>query len=79
MNPLYVSDLASHASLRADDGLAANLGDGKEADDRTNRPENQTNPALFAAPHTLTADFKGNLRVAEFPLDVPRKFKHTSA
>ncbi len=37
--------------LAADDLLAAQLGDGKEANGRTNRPVNQTNPALFAAPH----------------------------
>jgi hypothetical protein len=27
------------------------LGDGKEADCETNRPHDQTDPALFAAPH----------------------------
>jgi hypothetical protein len=36
--------------LAADDLLAAQLGDGKEADCTTNRPLGQTNPALFAAP-----------------------------
>ena len=45
---------ASRVSERdANDRLAAQLGDGKETDDATNRPESQTNPALFAAPHAF--------------------------
>ena len=36
--------------LAADEPLAPRLGDGKEADCTTNRPLDQTNPALFAAP-----------------------------
>lgn len=65
-NYFYIRDLASRATgVRAHDGLAANLGDGKEANGKTNRPVNQTNPALFAAPHSLTVDSKGNLGVVE--------------
>jgi hypothetical protein len=61
-NNLYVPDLASRVTtLDADDQLATHLGDGKEADGKTNRPEYQTNPALFAAPHALTVDSKGDL------------------
>jgi hypothetical protein len=64
---LYIPNLASRATnLDADNNLAAQLGDGKEADCKTNRPDCQTDPALFAAPHALTADSKRRLR----------KFKH---
>jgi len=37
----------------AEDNLASQLGDGKETDSMTNRPDHQTNPALFAAPHAF--------------------------
>jgi hypothetical protein len=61
-NYLYFPDVASRVTiLDADAQLAAYLGDGKEADGKTNRPEYQTNPALFAAPHALTVDSKGDL------------------
>ena len=53
--PKYISDLARRAMVpNAEDNLAAQLGDGKETDGKTNRPDNQTNPALFAAPHAFT-------------------------
>jgi hypothetical protein len=55
------------------------LGDGKEADGKTNRPENQTNPALFAAPHFLTVDSKGDLDVEWISFGCPRKFNHAQA
>ena len=55
----YTPDLARRESLLdAQDAVAMNLGDGKEADCKTNRPDNQTNPALFAAPHGLCADVR---------------------
>lgn len=78
---LFIPDLASRVTiLDADDGVAAQLGDGKEADGKTNRPDNQTNPALFAAPHALTVDSKGNFYVLEWiPTGRPRKFKHVPA
>jgi hypothetical protein len=80
-NYLYIPDLASRVTiLDADDELATYLGDGKEANGKTNRPENQTNPALFAAPHALTVDSKGDLYVVEWiSFGRPRKFKHTPA
>jgi hypothetical protein len=66
--------------LDADDKLAAHLGDGKEADDKTNRPANQTNPALFAAPHALTVDSKGDFSVVKWiSFGRPRKFKNVPA
>jgi hypothetical protein len=51
-----ISDLASRVAVtNADDNLATQLGDGKETDSMTNRPDDQTDPALFAAPHAFTA------------------------
>ncbi len=38
------------STLDTDDYRAAQLGDGKETDDTTNRPESQTNHELFAEP-----------------------------
>jgi len=75
------ADLASRvAVLHAEDNLAAQLGDGRETDSMTNRPDNQTNPALFAAPHALSMDSKGNLREVEWiPLGRSRKFKQSLA
>jgi hypothetical protein len=53
--PKLISDLASRAVIPdADDNLASQLGDGKETDSMTNRPDYQTDPALFAAPHAFT-------------------------
>jgi peptidylamidoglycolate lyase len=78
---LYIPDLASRVTiLDADDNLASQLGDGKETDGKTNRPDNQTNPALFAAPHALTVDSQGNIYVVEWiSTGRPRKFKHVPA
>jgi peptidylamidoglycolate lyase len=78
---LFIPDLASRVTIiDADDSVAAQLGDGKETDGKTNRPDNQTNPALFAAPHALTVDSKGNFYVLEWiPTGRPRKFKHVPA
>jgi hypothetical protein len=36
--------------VEGNEPVANALGDGKEADCKTNRPDNQTDPALFAAP-----------------------------
>jgi peptidylamidoglycolate lyase len=76
---LYIPDLAARVTiLDADDTLAAHLGDGKEADGKTNRKDAQTNPALFAAPHAMCVDSRGDLYVLEWvPFGRPRKFKHT--
>jgi len=78
---LFIPDLAARVTiLDADDNVAIHLGDGKETDGKTNRPDNQTNPALFAAPHALTVDSKGNLYVVEW-IDSgrPRRFNHVPA
>jgi hypothetical protein len=76
---LYIPDLASRVTiLDPKDQLVTHLGDGKQADGKTNKPDNQTNPALFAAPHAMCVDSKGNLYVVEWiPTGRPRKFKHT--
>lgn len=70
---LYIPDLASRVTiLDADDNVAAHLGDGKGAAD------NKTNPALFAAPHALCVDSRGDFYVVEWvDFGRPRKFKHT--
>src|SRR5271166_5277838 len=48
-----ISDLANRVTVPdAENTVAAQLGDGKETDGTTNRPDCQTNPALFAAPHS---------------------------
>ncbi len=76
---LYIADLAARVTiLDADDKLLAHLGDGKEADGKTNKPDNKTNAALFATPHAMCVDSRGDLYVVEW-LDFgrPRKFKHT--
>jgi hypothetical protein len=66
----YPSDLACWESfLKAEDAVATYLGDGKEADCRTNRPNNQTDPALFAAPLALCADVRS--RATSFSYDLP--------
>jgi peptidylamidoglycolate lyase len=70
---LYIPDLASRVTIiDANDKVLAQLGDGKDL------PDNKTNPALFAAPHALNVDSRGDLYVIEW-LDFarPRKFKHT--
>lgn len=70
---LYIPDLASRVTvLDQDDQAVAHLGDGRGAADQ------RTNPALFAAPHALCVDSRGDLYTVEW-LDSgrPRKFRHT--
>jgi hypothetical protein len=55
--------------LDGEEPVANPLGDGKEADCKTNRPDNQTDPALFAAPHFLWADLRS--RATTFGHDRP--------
>lgn len=76
---LYIPDLASRVTiLGPDDKLLAHLGDGKEPDGKTNKPDNKTNPALFAAPHAMCVDSRGDLYVIEWvDFGRPRKFRHT--
>jgi hypothetical protein len=78
---VYIPDLASGVTiLEGEDNVASHLGDGKEADGMTNRPESQTNPALFAAPHAPAVDSKGNLHVVEWiSFGRPRRLKHAPA
>ena len=70
---LFIPDLASRVTiLDADDKLVAHLGDGKGAAD------NKTNPALFAAPHAMCVDSRGDFYVVEWvDFGRPRKFRHT--
>ncbi len=76
---LFIPDLASRVTiLDGDDHLVAHLGDGKEADGKTNKPDNKTNPALFALPHALCVDSRGDFYVVEWvDFGRARKFKHT--
>jgi hypothetical protein len=76
---LFVPDLASRVTiLDAEGHLVAHLGDGKQVDNKTDKPNNKTDPALFAAPHALTLDSHGDLYVVEWvDFGRPRKFKHT--
>lgn len=76
---LYIPDLASMvAILDAQDRPLAILGDGKEADGKTNKPDNQTNPALFAAPHAMCVDSRGDFYLVEWvDFGRARKFVHT--
>ncbi len=76
---LFIPDLASRLTiLDAADQLVTHLGDGKEANGLTSKPDSQTNPSLFAAPHSMCVDSKGSLYVVEWiPTGRPRKFKHT--
>jgi peptidylamidoglycolate lyase len=78
---LYIPDLASRLTiLDPADQVVAHLGDGKESDGKTNKPDNKTNPALFATPHALTVDSQGSIYVVEW-LDFgrPRKFKKVAS
>ena len=80
-NSLYVPDLASRVTIfDPEDQVLVHLGDGKEADGKTNKPDHKTNPALFAAPHALTVDSQGSIYVVEW-LDFgrPRKFRKVKA
>ncbi len=75
---LYIPDLGSRVTiLDADDKLVAHLGDGRQPDGKTAKPDNQTNPALFAHPHAMCVDSHGDLYVVEW-LDFgrPRQFRH---
>lgn len=78
---LYVPDLASRVTILDGDGhLIAHLGDGREADGKTARADNKTNPALFCAPHAMCVDSHGDLYVVEWvDFGRPRKFRHVKA
>jgi len=76
---LYIPDLASRVTiLDEDDKLTAHLGDGKEADGKTDKPDNAKNPALFAAPHAMCVDSQGSFYILEWvDFGRVRKFRHT--
>jgi peptidylamidoglycolate lyase len=78
---LFVPDLASRVTiLDAEGTLVAHLGDGRESDGKTNKADNTTNPALFAAPHALCVDSRGDFYVVEWvDFGRLRKFKHVAA
>jgi DNA-binding beta-propeller fold protein YncE len=78
---LFVPDLASRVTVLDPDGkLVAHLGDGRQADGKTAKPDNKTNPALFAAPHALCLDSRGDLYTIEWvDFGRPRKFRHVIA
>jgi hypothetical protein len=73
--------LAGRVTILDGDGkLVAHLGDGKQADGKTDKPGNKTNPALFAAPHALCVDSRGDFYVVEWvDFGRPRKFRHVAA
>jgi len=77
---LFVPDLASRVTILDPDGqLVTHLGDGREADGKTAKPDNKTNPALFAAPHAMCVDSRGDLYVVEWvDFGRPRKFKRVA-
>src|SRR5437867_867231 len=74
----YVPDLAARVTIfDADDKVVAQLGDGREADGKTSKKDAQTNPALFATPHAMCVDSRGDFYVVEWlPQGRARKFKH---
>jgi peptidylamidoglycolate lyase len=78
---LFIPDLAARVTILDPEGkLVTHLGDGREADGKTNKPDNKTNPALFAAPHALCVDSRGDFYVLEWvDFGRPRKFKHVRA
>jgi len=75
---IYIPDLASRVTvIDANDQVVAQLGDGRGPDGKDLK-DNQTNPALFAKPHALCLDSRGDLYVVEWVnFGRPRKFKHT--
>ena len=78
---LFVPDLASRVTiLDADGKLVTHLGDGRESDGKTAKPNNRKDPSLFAAPHAMCVDSRGDLYVVEWvDFGRPRKFRHVPA
>jgi peptidylamidoglycolate lyase len=77
---LYIPELASRVTILDPDGqVLARLGDGKEPDGKTDKPNKQTDPSLFAAPHAICVDSHGDFYVVEWvPFGRARKFKHVN-
>jgi hypothetical protein len=80
-NNIYVPDLAARVTILDPDGkLVAHLGDGREADGKTAKPNNTKDPALFATPHAMCVDSRGDFYVVEWvDFGRPRKFKLVKA
>jgi len=76
---LYIPDLASRVTiLDGSDKAVAQLGDGKQADGKTNKPDNAKNPLTFAAPHAMCVDSRGDFYIVEWvDFGRARKFRHT--
>ena len=70
---LFIPDLASRVTIfDAQDNLVAHLGDGKGVKD------NARDPSVFAAPHAMCVDSRGDFYVVEWvDFGRLRKFKHT--
>jgi peptidylamidoglycolate lyase len=77
---IFVPELNARVSIFDLDGkLVAHLGDGVESDGKTAKPDNGTNPALFAHPHAICVDSRGDFYVVEWvESGRPRKFKHVA-
>jgi len=73
---IFVPELNARVSIFDLDGkLVAHLGDGAGADLKP-KPDNLTNPGLFAHPHAITVDSRGDFYVVEWvDFGRPRKFK----
>jgi peptidylamidoglycolate lyase len=73
---IFVPELNARVSIFDLDGkLVAHLGDGADAEGKA-KPDNLTNPRLFAHPHAITVDSRGDFYVVEWVADGrPRKFK----
>lgn len=74
---LYVPELGSRVSIiDAQDQVVARLGDGAAV----KKEEIQNHPHLFATPHAMCVDSKGDFYILEWlPYGRVRKFKHTPA
>jgi hypothetical protein len=74
---LYVPELDARVTiLDADDKVVAHLGDGA----KVKNDERGKTPEVFATPHALTVDSKGNLYVIEWlPFGRPRKLAPAGA
>lgn len=77
---IFVPELAARVSIYDLDGkLVAHLGDGFENDGKTAKPDNLTNPGLFAHPHAIAVDNRGDFYCVEWvDFGRPRKFKHVA-
>src|SRR5262245_5948131 len=77
---LFIPDLYARLTvLDANDKVVAHLGDGKDLRDKKEDIVGK-HPEVFAFPHALTLDSKGDIYVVEWvPTGRARKLKHTPA